>query len=430
MARILFIGDSPEITSGFGICNRMFVDALMAWGHDVTVLACLMTHPVFDSKYKMWYVDANDPMGHKIFLSVVNREKPDLIVMHGDPGTLYERMAQVAYLGGTVPVVAIYPIEGAPVHDQFIRLQKMVSDNGIGLTYTEKGADLVEAAGVPRPSVQTLGWNHSDFMPLPENVRNHLRMILGLSDTFLVGQVAYNKRGNRQPAMIMAAKLLEDRGLPISMYLHTNPDEGSGLQGWPLNMVVHQVGATNVMFKPERRATFEGVAYNDSTDPDEYLKLEAPTTEKGWLDLFGSLPLGVRYGLFDLYVDNSSVQGYNLPSAEAMACGVPLVSVNDDLARTEIFGAIAYAMMEPDAVDWWHTTATLQLVSPETIADTIEDAYKRWKEHPKAWQMERTQTRKDAVEHLLWNTLPLMDAVQAALELKKNGPKQVMFQVS
>jgi glycosyltransferase involved in cell wall biosynthesis len=73
---------------------------------------------------------------------------------------------------------------------------------------------------------------------------------------------------------------------------------------------------------------------------------------------------------FDLYVDPASAHGFNLPAAEAAVCGVPVATVDDSFARSEIYGSCAY-MMKPSASDYWHTGAALPMVSPRRIEETI-----------------------------------------------------------
>lgn len=79
--------------------------------------------------------------------------------------------------------------------------------------------------------------------------------------------------------------------------------------------------------------------------------------------------------VYNLEVENAESYTANSIAAhncgEAARCGVPIITVNDGYARSEIYGDVAH-MVEPTAYDYWHTGAHLPLVSPQKLADEIE----------------------------------------------------------
>jgi glycosyltransferase involved in cell wall biosynthesis len=93
-----------------------------------------------------------------------------------------------------------------------------------------------------------------------------------------------------------------------------------------------------------------------------------------WIDKMGEFGMVDLYNLADVYVDASSCEGFCLPNVEALACGVPLISVDDGLARTEVLSNFAL-LIKPTGEDEWVNGADLQLVTARQIAEGIAKVY-------------------------------------------------------
>ncbi len=127
------------------------------------------------------------------------------------------------------------------------------------------------------------------------------------------------------------------------------------------------------VWKPDtyrkRGGQYKGADYEvDTLEMARRLTMPASSRERGYL--FGSFDIISRYNILDLYVDCSSVEGWNLPLGEAMACGVPAISVDDGLVRNEIYGDGVH-MLKPTMFSTWHNGGHLAIVDPEDIARAI-----------------------------------------------------------
>lgn len=431
---IAFIGDSPRITSGFGTCNRMAIQALMDAGYNVIAQTWLdSTFRKFDP-FHLINVAPNDPLGREHLFHFLEQVQPDVIFIHCDPGNMYDRYQKVRMVAGAIPVVAWYPIEGQPLHPNFA---DVAANLQFGMTYCESAADAVEKASagrkvvvkqatadhpavvedVPpiRPVVQRLGWDHAPFRVFPREVRDHLRAATGIGDAFLVMNVGVNKRGNRQPTIIKASKLAQDEGRNIVYYLHTAARGGIGVQGWDLPSLIKHYGTEHVILRDDGREQYLGVAYDDNTSDAEYLAIPISDDPKVREDLFHALDLIAKLNIADLYIDPSSVQGWNLPTCEAAACGLPVITVDDGLARSEVFRELAADWFKPDGVDDWHSGSELMLVSAAQIHKKVCRMEEKSRKRPGQYAALRAHSRKVAEESLKWNMTPLLETVAAAV---------------
>jgi glycosyltransferase involved in cell wall biosynthesis len=368
--KVGYIGDSPFIHSGFGVV----VNAIMSrWPQDefeVHVLGTMAHHIPRDiSPYASFMpVCIHDMMGMQLSRQFLATANPDVLFFIGDPGTLRNRYGALIPQGvlDKMPFVSYFPIEGIPLNPHVIQQAKMVT---CPVTYTKWGADLLRGRGVEHIDWAWHGFDHADFKPLESNFRQHLRKLVGWDDKFVCGMVAMNKRGNRQPTVLEAARIMLDRGYNnFVIYLHCQEkDETVVLGGWELKWMIRDFGLENhVILKPDQKAN-KYVARPYRANLGE---LAYPKTKEDALTNLGSIGFLDLLGMFDLYLDPGSVHGFNLPAGECARCGVPIAMVDDTFARREIYGDVAH-MMEVEFWDYWHTGARLALVGPEQIADTI-----------------------------------------------------------
>jgi len=306
-------------------------------------------------------------MGFEAMIPFIMEMNADVMFFIGDPGTLRTRFSNMAPTGqlGIKPQVSYFPVEGLPLSPHHQHQARMVFDP---VTYTRWGKQVFQDLGISVDSAYH-GADHADFRRLPEDERQRLREAVGWEDKFVCGLVGVNKRTNRQPAMIEAARILKDRGHnDIIIYLHCQNKGDVFMAGWELDWMLDHYGVRDmVVLKPNQQEHMYLGRPVDSDNP----KLDKPENKDQAMANLARLDFISLLNLFDLYVDPASAHGWNLPASECARCGVPIVTVNDGFARSEIFGDCAY-MMEPTGWDHWHTGAHLPLVSPKRIADTIE----------------------------------------------------------
>lgn len=384
---VLIWSDSPENTSGFGLVTKegILKGLLEDPGIDVAVLARMDHVPPRDPGYWFLPVGMRDPDGYLALPIVMDTVDPDIVIINYDPGNVHKAIADTALQGSGIrekPIIAYFPMEGfaedvdgnrvspSPI---FTEMAKMVD---MPVTWTRCGADVLiqsapELAG--KIHVVPLGLDHADFHPLPEEQRNHLRKLVGWDDKFIIMETSFQKRIKCQPYLLEAMQILLRKGYDnVALYLHCQPFLGHVMEGWHLGYMVQQMGLDGyVFFPPERRGQYTGVPYTDDEFLEEAMQMVRPPLPQQRGAVMASLPLAARYAMADVYANVSSVEGWNLPIGESMACGTPVIMTDDNFVRREIYGDAAF-MIKPKHHDWWHTGAKLWLLDPVDIANAIE----------------------------------------------------------
>ncbi len=378
--RVSSISDHPRLTTGFGLVHRQILAGLQRALFRVSVLGTMDTTPPRPGEFP-YYVESvckHDFFGYEAALPFLARSNPEVLFMLGDPGTLAQRMQSMFLLGARLPVVVYFPIEGTPILSAYVSMIEAVQESGgRAVTYTAWGAQQIEEASEGKLKVAWVwhGVDHAPFRRYPEEERQRLRELVGWGDKFVVMNVSRNKRTNRQAAYMQAARVLRDTyGVKdVLFYLHCDPQDQramDGMQGLDLKQQAKFYGVEEmVLFPPDLADQLHGPAYHQlkATGLQSAVR---PSTPEARAQMFATYSLIERYNCADLYVDASSVQGFNLPNVEAMACGLPVAATDDDGPRREVLGPAAM-WMAPAAVDYWHTGARLQIVTPETIAATV-----------------------------------------------------------
>jgi hypothetical protein len=87
--KVLIVGDSPFITTGFGRVNSFAAAAFAKAGYEVGTVSGLSMTPVKDTLgYKVYYPEQGDVLGRKKTIEAIENFDPDLIYHTGEPGTL------------------------------------------------------------------------------------------------------------------------------------------------------------------------------------------------------------------------------------------------------------------------------------------------------------------------------------------------------
>jgi len=159
----------------------------------------------------------------------------------------------------------------------------------------------------------------------------------------------------------------------VELYIHTKPYDQFTLQGWSLpniiNLDTQSSGLPIVdhVHFPEDYDKWQGVDYTGAEI--EAWRYAAPS-EGYRMSMLNSMDLVSRYNLADLYVDVSSSEGWGLCCLEAVACGIPALSVDDEMVRREVHSKYCH-MLRPVHWDTWHTGTMLALVDPRDVAHAI-----------------------------------------------------------
>ena len=332
------------------------------------------------------------------------REPIDVIFEIYEPGNAYGHLMTLRSLGIDQPVVLYFPIEGLPPHNLVYDLAGKVE---YPVVFCQSGIDHVKEQIPQSPITYAyLGVDHAPFAPLDPKERERWRKLVGWDDKFVVINVGSNKRGKQQPYLIEAMRILLEWGHDdVYLYLHTRKYDRNVMNGWALDWIcdrasfIHGLPVSEHVLFPPAYDKWRGIPYRHEK-PIEAWRLTMPPTPQARGVIFSLLDMITLYGIADLYVDVSSVEGFNLPPLEAVACGTPTISVDDGHVRTEVHSKYCYDMLYPRHWDVWHTSATLQLVDPVDVARAILNA----KENYEDARAQALDASKRVTQDLPWET--------------------------
>jgi glycosyltransferase involved in cell wall biosynthesis len=342
--KVLIVGDSPFISTGFGRVNLHAVDAFVKAGYDIGIVSGLTNTPVPDDRgFTIFYPEVGDVLGRKKAIEAIENFEPDLIYHTGEPGTLaaFSEVVPVR-----LPFLAYSPIEGEPIVNtnwkNILRGTKV-------FTCSEYGSNILKRdVGIDADWVYH-GVDHEVFKV--NGRRDYVRKLLNWEDKFVVITVAANVRRKQHPRLFEAIKILKEkyRQNDIILYDHTIPFDSHWLEGWNLpELSAHMDIYDRVQFNPA------------------LVNLETAIPDTGHGDKLGLVDL---LNASDLFVLPSQVEGFGLPIAEAMACGVP-VMVTKYAAGWEVARPAGYPI---PVRDWEISKAGVRYanVDPEILAKEI-----------------------------------------------------------
>ncbi len=392
--RVAMVSDSPYfeelgvgVTSGFGNVAgqiaRRFVEE-----PDIDLSVFGLYDPRMPKRSDNLPFDFFPPIadagGTRSIPAYLQWAKPDVIFMLHAPGELLGWVQQFRALPGlTQPIVAYFPIEGAYRPNSAV--VPLMDRLAFPVTYCKSGADLIKQF-LPSKEIPYVyhGIDHADFKALNPSDREHIREVVGFKDKFVIMAMGTNKRVKQHPVLIEAMKIILSLGYEdIYLYIHAKEYDDHVLQGHHLRNILkideHITGLPlqkHILF-PVIEDKWHASAY---TDPVlQMWKHVKPPDAKMRGFFFNALDIISRYGISDLCVDISSAEGFGLVSLEAVACGVPAISVHDRMVRDEVHSKYMIDMIEPAYWDTWHTGTRLAMVAPDDVAEAILRAYK----HPK-----------------------------------------------
>jgi len=363
--RVGVISDSPRLTSGFGVVTKMVVEGLLKTGFPVSCLGMYDIDAVRDEvlPYRLWNTSPHEPSGLQSLVQFIRGEKPSVLYINYDLGNILAIFRTLQSHGINIPPICYVPIEGEPLLPIYLdTIRAVYQRGGVPIVYTEWGKQVVEAQDGPKVKAVLHGSDHAPFMPMTKEPRLEMRRLLGWTGKFVVMFAGRNKSSKGFDRIIEAADILRNEN--VLFYLHTNPDEQSPLQPWPLRDMIKIRGLNNIVFPPDLVEQFSGPKYNEGR------KVKADDFPNSQTAYLAATSMIERYQVSDTYVDASYREGFGLPPLEAMACGVPVIAPNDKGIRREVLGDAAM-FLEP--IDWGtsHLAAYLCEMSGKAIAKAI-----------------------------------------------------------
>ena len=352
MARILLLGDSPLLHTGFGIVGKIAYDALLAEGHELIVIGGQDSRTlgeINDIPDRVRYIpttNVSDMLGWRLAPEVVQIYKPDAVNIVGDCS-----MVAIWLLHPEIhalKTLAYMPIEGAPLNKMWTKAFLALDQTLTITTCSNYGVEVLRQSGI----VAKFAYHgvSEDFHPASPEERQEIRRRVNWTDRFVVMCVAQNVRRKQWPRLMEAIRLLKKKYPNILLYAHTVPFNNYWLDGHDLTQIAENLGIIdNIIFNPAQ------TSHN------------ASIPVKG----VGNIPgLAELYDAADCFVLPSQVEGFGLPLAEAMASGLPVITTNYS-AQAEVVGK-AGILIDPHDWEINKSCSVYGNLDPSDIAREIE----------------------------------------------------------
>jgi glycosyltransferase involved in cell wall biosynthesis len=353
MKKILVVGDSPTVKTGFSrVCEQICLGLYNA-GHQVILLgvndpADRHDYPFYI--YPAFSIQGQDVLGLQKLPQVIAKEKPDVVLLFNDCWVCeqYYMQIQKQYEVGNFKLFAYFPVDS---HGYMPFLVKWLHEIDGVATYTQFGVDVLKAAKFKgEAQVFPHGVDTKTFYPVGKLEARHQLGLSNLKQDFVVLNANRNQPRKRIDLTIKGfAKFAQGKD-DVWLYLHM----GTKDVGWDVIP----------LFEREMRAYGNVVDRLVLTD-----KSPRP----------GSVPeamLNLIYNSADVYVNTSLGEGWSLTNMEASICGVPQVVPNHS-ACAELWGEGRGVLL--DVVDWQTDKDCLierGAISVDHLAKTLDKLYK------------------------------------------------------
>lgn len=299
--KILFVGDSPTVDTGFGVVARNLLPRLQSLGHDIHALGINYYGDPYDQRrfsFPIVPVDHGNidlMYGYRKLWEVEDRVKPDLIFWLNDPWIIQKYMQhKPPNHNRYYKSLAYFPIDGGPLKPEWAEL---LSGFDAQVCYSNFAERVVTEANKKHPDNLYQIYHGVDtkiFFPVNQSIaRQKLELP---QEAFIVGMVARNQYRKRFDILSKAFSIFAKDKPDTKLYLHTG-----------LKDVGFDIADLSRQFN-----------LGDKLILTEGMDVQAPIPAEA---------LNLIYNSWDVNALISLGDGFGLPVAESMATGcVQLVS--------------------------------------------------------------------------------------------------------
>jgi len=377
MVRILWGSEQPTRPTGYGIVTRNLIKRLVKKGHEVFVMGWDYNGEDFKHEEGWTLVHAGisgygsenlgGPGSTTILDATIKRLEPDIYVSLVDPWLVGHSVVSTNKVG--LPYLAYLPIDGFPISPAWKDILKMMHTpmfmskfgqktfedfiseySSSGIVAADKRDGMLDRYLTEKSPVLYHGVELDIFKPVSDEEKLELKKKMGLKWDFVFTSVARNTNRKQIPRLLEAFSLfLDQQNYPkdVGLVLHCgDPTDTFGMGGWNLPALITQYGLEDY------------VAFSD-TSANPLMGL----TKEEMARLFQTC---------DVHIMATGGEGFGIPSAEAMACGKPII-LPDNSTGPELVG------IGPARRGWLVDSAT-HIVGPQwgvtmTLVDIQELAW-------------------------------------------------------
>ncbi|MEW6063406.1 MAG: glycosyltransferase family 4 protein [Nanoarchaeota archaeon] len=360
--KILWLSDSPNLLTGYGIASDKIVKGLIGLGHEVNVIGWNNTGEQKFNGYTI-YPRGKDFHCKDVLVDYIKRFKPDVLITLCDLSFISYFLEESfrKSLWKIVKWIPYYPIDGVPMplfHRELLkRAYKVVA-------MSKFGADAVKEYASLNSEVIYLGVDNI-FKPMD---KEKIKKEFGLEGKFVVGFVGRNQLRKMIPELIRAFKIFSRDKEDAILYLHTEPVSKSG---WNLLEFVKLHGLSGKIIFSNKASL--GIGFEEK----EMARL---------------------YNLFDIHASSTSGEGFNLPALESQACGIPNVLTDYTTSKELVEGRGELARVKTFITD--NLNSEKAIVDVEDFAKRLELLYKNEK-----LRMEYSRRAVEFAGEFSWNKI-------------------------
>jgi len=341
--RVLFYGDSPVTSTGFGVVVKNIAKTIYATGkYDIDILGINFSSTFYDKKEFPYQIipakleDPNDPYGLKMFAKIILTRQYDIIWIVNDvpvlqPIAKYIGQMRESYAKQKLrPPVLIYyyPIDCTLIPEA----SDMVKIADIPVAYTYYGVkETLRHIPEVKDRLRQIyhGMDNAVYHPLSsdERLKYRKQYLKAEENDFVIVNVNRNSVRKQMPHTILAFSEFKKHVPNSKLYLHTNPRDRSPMSPMPIDLIrcckdLNLDVTKDVLFP---------VNYSPAAGYPEYV-------------------LNQFYNCADLFMANHLGEGMGLSVIEAMAAGVPVL-VGNNTNMPEFDGVHLYECKDKAYVD-------------------------------------------------------------------------------
>jgi glycosyltransferase involved in cell wall biosynthesis len=346
--RLLWIGDSPAVTTGFGRVSQGILENLYQTGrYNISVLG--INHPIgdphrYEGMFRIYPAKAaGNVYGFNRIQEVIAKERPDVILINNDLWICSEYAKEIPENNR---VLTYSPVDALPVQADWITNLERI--NARVTTYTEFAKAGIQKAHQVPVDIIGHGVDTDEFYPISD-ARKFLANVP--EDAFVVQNVNRNQPRKRLDLFLRAMQLWIE-SLPASDRKNVNIYYHGTLRdmGWNLVSLAQRWGIDDRLLITDQR----------NLTPANGVSLAT---------------LNKIYNVADVHVMTSMGEGFGLSPFESGACGVAQVVPNHSACK-ELWEGKAPLI---DVDHWEVLTGGINtdggVISIEHLAKIMDDLY-------------------------------------------------------
>jgi len=329
MVKILWGSEQPIRPTGYGVVTRNLVKRLVERGHEVFVMGWDYNGEPMKHEEGWTMVHAGvsgfggetiaGPNSPTILDKHIHELKPDVYMTLNDPWYLGNAVISTNRAG--IPYIGYIPVDGYPLASEWRDILKMMHTplwmskfgqatwEDFVRTHGSKGDcakelkdDLLDRFDAQKTDILYHGVDLDVFKPVDAERKKELKAELGLKCDFAFLSVARNTNRKQIPRLLEAFRNFLDRKpeASVKLVLHCgDPTNEFGMGGWNLPNLLSRYQLTDhVVFSDNSSNPLLGISTED---------------------------MARLYQACDAHVMATGGEGFGIPSAEAMACGLPII---------------------------------------------------------------------------------------------------------